>query len=307
MSVDGSRSIAAPVDVPRHQVDFRVRHYECDIYGHLNNVQYARYMQEAALAASAAVGWPVSRYEATGSGWFVRDTEIKYLHPIMYGDTVRVVTWVEDMRRVRSLRRYELYRVGGDGSSALAGEGRSDWVYLDRTTMQPIPIPDEVTRAYLPQQMPSAPRPAFPQPPTPPPGMFTLTQRVMWRDIDSAGHMNNAAYLEYFEDIAARIGDTYGWPIPRLVEQGFAMVLREMRIQYLQPALLHDNIAVSTWFSDLRRFRVTRHYEMRRESDDALLARARGLWVCIDLRTQRPIRAPDAYVESFRPNGIFAE
>ena len=48
-----------------HTATFRVRHYECDAYGHLNNANYARYMQEAAFDASAAVGYGKDRY---GSG-----------------------------------------------------------------------------------------------------------------------------------------------------------------------------------------------------------------------------------------------
>ena len=37
-----------------HTRTFRIRHYECDRYGHVNNANYIRYMQEAAMDASAA-------------------------------------------------------------------------------------------------------------------------------------------------------------------------------------------------------------------------------------------------------------
>ena len=47
-----------------HTRNFRVRHYECDAYGHLNNANYLRYMQEAAFDASAAAGYGMLRYEA---------------------------------------------------------------------------------------------------------------------------------------------------------------------------------------------------------------------------------------------------
>ena len=32
-----------------HVRSFRVRHYECDAFGHLNNTNYVRYMQETAF------------------------------------------------------------------------------------------------------------------------------------------------------------------------------------------------------------------------------------------------------------------
>ena len=37
-----------------HTID--VRHDECDVYGHLNNAVYLRYMQESAFRASEDVG-----------------------------------------------------------------------------------------------------------------------------------------------------------------------------------------------------------------------------------------------------------
>ena len=45
---------------------FRVRHYECDAYGHVNHVNYVRYMQEAAFDASAAAGYNMDWYAQNG-------------------------------------------------------------------------------------------------------------------------------------------------------------------------------------------------------------------------------------------------
>ena len=61
---------------------FRVRHYECDLYGHVNNANYVRYMQEAAFDASAAVGYDEARYHAMGTMWLVHSTDIEYLNPL---------------------------------------------------------------------------------------------------------------------------------------------------------------------------------------------------------------------------------
>ena len=49
-----------------HTRTFRVRHYECDAYGHLNNANYLRYMQETAFDASAAAGYDLERYNKLG-------------------------------------------------------------------------------------------------------------------------------------------------------------------------------------------------------------------------------------------------
>jgi acyl-CoA thioester hydrolase len=75
-----------------HERTFRVRHYECDAYGHVNHANYVRYMQEAAFDASAAAGYDVPCYAELNRTWLVRETDITYLVPLSYGDSVTVKT-----------------------------------------------------------------------------------------------------------------------------------------------------------------------------------------------------------------------
>jgi acyl-CoA thioester hydrolase len=146
-----------------HTTAFHVRHYECDAYGHLNNANYARYMEEAAFEASAAVGYDRARYQAMGVLWLARETEIEYLQPLRYGDTVTVKTWVADFRRVRSRRQYEFWR--GDDLLARAS---TDWVYLETATLRPAIIPPEMVAAFAPDGLvETETRPRFPAPPPP--------------------------------------------------------------------------------------------------------------------------------------------
>jgi len=134
-----------------HERTFRIRHYECDAYGHVNNTHYLRYMQETAFDASAAVGYDLPRYAALGQHWLVRETEIEYLSPLHYGDAVRVKTWVADFRRVRSRRMYELYNAA---SGELAARASTDWVYLNTATGQPATVPPEMITAFFPEGAP---------------------------------------------------------------------------------------------------------------------------------------------------------
>lgn len=280
---------------------FRVRHYQCDAYGHLNNVNYVRYMQEAALEASAAVGWDAARYAEAGYLWLIRETDIEYLQAARFGDTVEVRTWVEDFRRVRSRRLYEFRRAGEE---PLLARAVTDWVFLDAASGQPTSIPDEVMRAYLePGEVPQASaRDKMPEPPPAPPGIFRLRKRVEWRDIDNAGHANNSAYFAYLEDCSTQVGRHFQWPMRRMLDAGFAMVLRQMRVQYLQPAYMDDEIEISAWLSGGKAAQATRHYLISRPSDGALLARAQGLWVCFDLKRQRPMRIPQQVLDDFASN-----
>jgi acyl-CoA thioester hydrolase len=281
---------------------FRVRHYECDAYGHVNHAQYVRWMQEAALAASTAVNYPISRYEAMGRQWWVHETDVTYLTPLAYGDTVQVQTWVENFRRARSRRVYEL-RVAATGE--LAATASSDWVFLETARRRPVRVPPEMMAAFLPDGSLGENKPEpFPAAPPPPPGKFSLRRLVEWRDIDPAQHVNNSVYLAYIEDCGVQVAAHFGWSMLRMVAHGFGIMARRYRIQYLQPALMGDEVETTTWISEVKRATAVRHYTITRVGDGTLLARAHVLWVWVNLKNGRPIRIPPDFLASFTPNMV---
>ncbi len=284
-----------------HQHTFPIRFYECDAHGHVNNANYLRYMQEAAFAASAAAGYDFAQYAALGQSWLIRETEIEFLAPLVYGDTLTIKTWVDDFRRVRSRRMYEFYKNGGNEPIARAN---TDWIYLDTATNQPVAIPDQLKTAFFPEGAPAqaGKRARFPEPPPPPPGAFTASRRVEWRDVDGVGHVNNAVYLSYIEDAGIQVSAAHGWPIRRMAEAGFAIIPRQHRIEYLQPTLMDDQLEIQTWVSGGRRSTATRHYLIRRANDGALLARVNTLYVWVSTATFRPIRIPADFWVDFGPN-----
>ena len=280
---------------------FRVRHYECDPYGHVNHVNYLRYMQQAAMDASEAAGYDVARYQAMGRLWFVRETDIEYLHPLVYGDTVIVKTWVLDFRRVRSRRAYELRRAS-DG--LLVAQATTDWVFLDSRTERPVTVPPEMIAAFVPEGLSGEGdrREPFPPAPTPPPDVFTTTVRVAWHDLDAAGHVNNANYMVYLEECGIQVAEAYGWPPERMFAAGFGIVARRYRIEYYQSARYGDELTLATWYSHPRRTSATRHYTITRTRDGALIARASVIWVWIDLATGQPMRIPPDFAADFAAN-----
>ena len=167
-----------------HKRTFRVRNYECDAYGHVNNANYVRYMQEAALDASAAVGYDEARYNELGHIWLIRETNIEYLRPLRFGDSVEVTTWVGDFRRVRSRRFYELRNAEtGD----MVAQGSTDWVYIDRARC----VRRRCRRRWSPPSCrkvwaSSRSRAIRSRKRRPPPsGAFTMQREVEWRDIDT--------------------------------------------------------------------------------------------------------------------------
>jgi acyl-CoA thioester hydrolase len=125
-----------------YRFQFTVSDEAIDRNGHVNNVVFVQWMQDAAVRHFLAAGAEAAM-AAFGGTWVVRSHRIEYLSPVHGGDRLEVQTWVEEYRRVRSLRRYEFIRLV-DGSVAARGE--TEWVFVDADTHRPMAIPEEIRR-----------------------------------------------------------------------------------------------------------------------------------------------------------------
>lgn len=110
-----------------HVVDER----DLDDLGHANNISYLKWMQSAALAHSAAQGWPVEAYREIGHGWVVRSHHIEYLVPARLGDRIVVRTFVANLKKVTSLRRFVMLRVSDE---VVLAKAATDWVFVEYST-----------------------------------------------------------------------------------------------------------------------------------------------------------------------------
>ena len=115
-----------------------------DVNGHVNNLEYIRWMQLAAVLHSNSQGCTKAT-TAVGATWVVRTHHIEYLRPSFAGEQIIVLTWVSDFRRVQSLRKYRIIRVA---DNALLVEGETDWVFVDAKTGRLRSIPPDVIAAF---------------------------------------------------------------------------------------------------------------------------------------------------------------
>lgn len=118
---------------------------EIDGQGHVNNLEYLRWMQTAAVAHSSALGWTSARYHETGAGWVARRHAIDYLLPAFAGDDIVVQTWIANLRKVTSLRKYRIVRVG---DNALLSVAETNWAYIGLEHHVPRRIPQEMRDAF---------------------------------------------------------------------------------------------------------------------------------------------------------------
>lgn len=118
---------------------------EIDALNHANNLAYLGWTQAAALAHSAAQGWPAEAYHRLGHGWVVRSHRITYLQPALAGDDLVVRTWVATMKKASSTRRYDIVRRADSKTLASAA---TDWAFINFSTGLPARVPAEVSKSF---------------------------------------------------------------------------------------------------------------------------------------------------------------
>jgi acyl-CoA thioester hydrolase len=116
---------------------------------------------------------------------------------------------------------------------------------------------------------------------------FELARGVSASEIDERAHVNNVVYLQWVQDAAAA---HWGALAPAGARDQIAWVALRHEIDYLKPAVLGDEITVATWVGVAEGLSFERFTEIRRRSDELVLARARTLWCPVDVRTGKPQR-----------------
>jgi acyl-CoA thioester hydrolase len=117
---------------------------EIDQLGHAGNIHYVRWMQDAAVSHSEALGWPLERFLVLGAGWVVRSHQVTYLRQALEREVIEVRTWVANMRRSTSLRKYEIRNAAGD----LLARAETEWAFIDYALQRPVRVPPEVVSSF---------------------------------------------------------------------------------------------------------------------------------------------------------------
>ena len=115
---------------------------DLDQLGHVNNVTYVRWVQEAAVAHWQAVAPPADQAEVR---WIVLRHEIDYLKPALPGDEIVARTWVGSASRVRFERFTELLRAG---DRTLLAKARTVWCPIDAQRRRPVAVSAEVRARF---------------------------------------------------------------------------------------------------------------------------------------------------------------
>ena len=129
---------------PIFSYEFTIPENALDENGHVNNVEYVQWMQDAAVRHYESLGG-VPPTQALAATWVVRSHKIEYLRPAFAGDRIEVRTWVVNIRLVRSLRRYRFTRLS---DSRLLVKAETDWVFVNARTGAPRLVSEEIIKIF---------------------------------------------------------------------------------------------------------------------------------------------------------------
>ncbi len=275
----------------RHLYRCPLRWADMDLLGHVNNVTYVDYLQEARVDM-LRVHPATPGGEALAEGVVVVRHEVQYVHPLVFRMTpVNVEVWVTEVRAATFTLAYEVFDETSDGRR----------VYLRaRSVLTPYVFEAEAPRRLSAQEREVLAQ--FHEPGTvplatslaldaPAPGeRHRYDCTVRFSDVDVYRHVNNVKYFEYFQEarislitslrgVPGEAGDS---------DQGvdLGVVVAQVDVDYRSPLFFREQpYAVETWVSRVGRSSFVIDGQIR--DGDQVLSAARVVMVAFDASTQR--------------------
>jgi acyl-CoA thioesterase FadM len=246
---------------------FHVRYDECGADAAVRAAVHLRWFQEIAFGHSAALGFPLSWYEAHRLFWVVRRVHLIVHAPAGYGETVVCTTRVTGARRIMCRRTSDARRTGGAAVAACV----TDWVFT-AGGVAAVGIAEELTRAFPSMRRAIAPLP-LEEPPAPDRPRAALRPRL--GDLDAMGHVNHPAYVDLLDDAVARAGGG----------ETVTAYPRTYDLRYHASAAAHDDLRDLAWSAD-----GAWHYRLERASGQLLF---HGRLAAGEFPAGRTARGPD--------------
>jgi len=122
----------------------KVRTFECDSYGHVNNATYLNYLEYARMEALEKKGITLALLRSSGYMVIIKRVDIEYKYPASMGEILKIKTWLKDYRNTSGTFRQEIIREFDSRQVALADVL---WVFTNLEG-RPIPIPQIIQKAF---------------------------------------------------------------------------------------------------------------------------------------------------------------
>ena len=117
-----------------------------------------------------------------------------------------------------------------------------------------------------------------------------LTARTY--ECDLYGHVNNAAFLNYFEAARVEFLEYLGFTLSSLMKEGFLLPIVRIKIDYKKPVFAGEKLTVSVEWKESGKSSSTFVQKVIKKNTDELASIAEVTWVVTDLNG-KPISIPE--------------
>jgi acyl-CoA thioester hydrolase len=124
------------------EIEIEISPVDIDQLGHVNNVVYLRWVQDAAVAHWVAVA---TEEERRHLAWVVVKHEIEYKRPAFEHDGIVARTWVGGVSRRAFERHSELLR---RSDRKLLAQALTLWCPIDPETKKPVDVAPDVLKRW---------------------------------------------------------------------------------------------------------------------------------------------------------------
>ena len=128
----------------KSELNIDVRYYETDQMGIVHHSNYVRYFECGRVDMLKKLGLPIEKIEEAGVMLPVVSVECRYKVPARLGDTLKVVTLIDEVPRAKLVIRTEIFNPDG----LLCCEGKVVLGFINSQTRRPVRCPDELADVF---------------------------------------------------------------------------------------------------------------------------------------------------------------
>jgi tol-pal system-associated acyl-CoA thioesterase len=129
-------------------------------------------------------------------------------------------------------------------------------------------------------------------------GEFSFALRVYIEDTDAGGIVYYVNYLKFMERARTEFMRRLGFGKNYIFNRDLMFVVRDVKVQYLRPATLDDEVVATASIRELRGASMVMHQRVQRGED--VLALGEVTIACVDRAGVKPRRMPADMVSKLR-------
>ena len=178
-----------------YECDFVVDYVDVDVHGIISDWGFFKHLQEIGCLHAEKLGYGVNNSLKTGLAWILLDWKMQIFKRPSWRDKIHVRTWPSKTELACTFRDYEIF----DGEGTKLAVATSRWVLYDLNNRRIVKITPDVIERFAPCGI-SVFATEIEKLHEPEDAAITFEYRVLRRDIDSNGHVNNLNYINFAKE-----------------------------------------------------------------------------------------------------------